>query len=226
MRWLLSIVALTLLALGVWGACGVTRHLIVAVDHWGDVGSQASAQLSALRGRGGTLTMMDEDIGAAKSAIVHLDLVARHEQQSLGTMDRNVDQTFTDLHQTLAAAQDTLRSASRTEDALTQTASSATQTLEASTRTLQATTPLIQQTRESVASFSLAFPAIAQAAQGAAATSQQAALIATDTRKVADHLEQAIDNPQKRPWYIRLLPHVLQAGSQALLTRWAVQGLP
>lgn len=226
MRWLVAIVALTLLALAVWGACGVTHHLIVAIDAWGDVGAQANHQLSALRSRGGTLTMLDEDIGAAKSAIIHLDLVARHEQQSLGTMDRNVDQTFADLHGTLQAAQQTLASASRTEDALTQTASSATQTLDASTHALAATTPLIQQTQSAVASFSTAFPAIAQAAQGAAATSQQAALIATDTRKVADHFEQEIDNPKKRPWYIRILPGAMQAGFQAVLTRWAVQGLP
>jgi hypothetical protein len=61
------------------------------------------AAVVRLNAPGGTLTMADEDLGAAKSLVIHADLVARHDQQQVGKLDGQEQALFTDLHETLNA---------------------------------------------------------------------------------------------------------------------------
>lgn len=222
--WRIFGVVCVTLALSVWGGFGVTLHLIQAVDAVRDAALGAAQAEARISGPHGTLTMADEDLGAMKSVIVHADLVARHEQQSLTTFDARASQLYSRVlavanqtDATLASAQDAVGRIGRTADA-------ASSTLAAGTLTLQSFQPVVSHADASLTQFDALYPDISRFAASAAVTSEQAAQISTDTRKVADHVERAIDNPKKKPWYIRILPHAIQDGVQALLERWAVQG--
>ena len=110
-----------LLALTVWGFFGLNRHLIVAIDQCGDAATGIEQTTAALSGKHGTIAMVDEDAGAAKSLIVHADLVARHEQQSLNAWDtngtvlfNNINGTVTDLRGTVNASTDLVKAATQT----------------------------------------------------------------------------------------------------------------
>jgi hypothetical protein len=103
-RWFAIYVASLMAAvvgLSVWGCIGLNHHAIVALDKLGDAGVQfgragdAVTQVAAkVNGKHGTIAMADEDIGAAKSLIIHADLVARHEQQQLKTWDERGTELF------------------------------------------------------------------------------------------------------------------------------------
>jgi hypothetical protein len=143
---LIAVVIAALLGLSVWGCLGLTHHIIVAVDKFGDAGSGLSETTAKLNGPHGTITMMDEDVGAAKSLIIHADLAARHEQQQLTTWDArgatlfsNLDGGVTDLRTTVNAA--------------AQTANAATATLSEGQRTLAALQPVLGQSSATVADF-------------------------------------------------------------------------
>ncbi len=125
MRRAVTIYALTvmtaLLGLAAWGCCGLARHIIVAVDRLGDAGAGLAETAAKLNGPHGTIAMADEDAGAAKSLIVHGDLVARHEQQQLTAWDErgtvlfaNLNGGVSDLRTTITAAAGTARAATAT----------------------------------------------------------------------------------------------------------------
>lgn len=118
-----------ILALTVWGCIGVAHHLIMALDG-------ITQTTTKLNGPHGTIAMADEDIGAAKSLIIHADLVARHEQQSLNTWDARAAQLFdninggvTDLRGAINAGADMARAATGTVGAMQGTASAGTDLL-------------------------------------------------------------------------------------------------
>jgi hypothetical protein len=120
-------IAAAVIGITVYGCCGLTRHAIVAIDKWGDAGVQlgragdAATQVAAkVNGENGTIAMLNEDIGAAKSMLIHADLVARHEQQQLSTWDKrgaelcaNVNGAVSDLRTTVQKAGDTEDAASK-----------------------------------------------------------------------------------------------------------------
>lgn len=83
---------------GVRGARTLTTHVCVAVDHLGDAGLGLKETADHLNAKHGTIAMLDEDAGAAKSLIIHADLVARHEEQSMTTWDADATQLFANLN--------------------------------------------------------------------------------------------------------------------------------
>lgn len=117
--WIKTVLGVTLaslLAAGVWGCLGVTRHLIVALDKWGDAavqlgraGDGASLIEQRIGAKHGTVAMLDEDIGAAKSLIVHGDMVARHEQQQLTTWDQRGAELYANINGGVSDLRDTIR---------------------------------------------------------------------------------------------------------------------
>lgn len=84
--YLLSLLT-ALCGLAAWGCFGLCGHAIAAVDKLGDAGAGLAQTAGKLNGKHGTIAMLDEDVGAGKSLIVHADLVARHEQQQLTVWD-------------------------------------------------------------------------------------------------------------------------------------------
>jgi methyl-accepting chemotaxis protein len=126
-RWFALYIAIligALAALAAWGCIGLTRHAIVAIDRVGEAGAGFNQTLAKVNGRHGTIAMLDEDIGAAKSMIIHADLVARHEQQQLSTWDdrgaqlfSNINGGVTDLRKTIQQTGDAADSFGDTADA-------------------------------------------------------------------------------------------------------------
>ena len=157
----IGVVSAALLGLTVWGACGLARHVIIAVDKWGDAAPdlkptlatlnrpcgfrnvKSSANYSTFYSEGslmpcGTLAEIATSVVKAGDAVVQTQLVER----------------ATTPH--ITAAMDTLnQSAAKlggTADSLTETAHAATGTLEAATdtigegkRTIAAAQPLLAQ---------------------------------------------------------------------------------
>ena len=147
-----------LLGLAVWGCCGLTRHVIVAVDKIGDAGSNLAeagagiAQASArINGPHGTIAMMDEDAGAAKGLIVHADMAARHEQQQLTTWDARGADLFANLNGGVTDLRTTVNAIAQTASAATGTAIAASATLGEGQRTLAAFQPLLGHSDATVA---------------------------------------------------------------------------
>lgn len=133
-----------LLGLAVWGCFGLTQHIIVAVDKFGDAGAGLAQTTARLNGRHGTLAMMDEDVGAAKSLIVHADLAARHEQQQLTTWDIRGAVLFSNLNGGVSDLRTTINAA-------TGTANAASEALDEGKRTLIAFQPLLGHSDAAVA---------------------------------------------------------------------------
>lgn len=94
--WL--VLAVVLSVFGVHGARILTRHACVAMDRMADAGLAVSQTAQHLNAPHGTIAMIDEDAGATKSLIVHADLVARHEQQSMSTWDNDARDLFTNAN--------------------------------------------------------------------------------------------------------------------------------
>jgi hypothetical protein len=146
-----------LLGLSVWGCIGLTNHIIVAVDKFGaastsfaDAGAGIAQTTAKLNGPHGTIAMMDEDAGAAKSLIVHADLAARHEQQQLTTWDARGDVLFTNINGGVTDLRTTITAA-------TGTANEATVTLNEAERTLAAFQPVLDHSDATIADVDALF---------------------------------------------------------------------
>jgi|SRR5581483_1298805 len=210
------IIGTALAALAVWGCFGLTEHAIVAVDRFGEAGAGLAQTAARLNGKHGTISMLDEDAGAVKSLIVHGDLVARHEEQSLKIWDTRGTELFNNLDGGITDIRGTIRAA-------TGTANAATAAIGEASKTIQAVRPILGDSDAAVNEIRKLTPDIARGVKSAADTTEHAAGAMGDVHKVADHFEQEIDNPKLRPWYIKLLPHVLQDAVQATLMRWAAR---
>lgn len=222
-RIALGITAIALLGLTVWGACGLTKHIIVAVDKLGDAGAGLAQTTARLNGPHGTITMADEDVGAAKSLIVHADLVARHEQQQLSVLDQRGTDLYHNLNGALTDLRGTIHAATGSVTAATETANAATRALGEGQRSIAAAQPVLGEVEAAVKAFRDMTPDIDRAVKGSADTAEQTAATMGDVHKVADHFEKEIDDPHKRPWYIRILPATAQDAVQALFTKWSVK---
>jgi hypothetical protein len=90
--WL--ILASVLAFYSVRGTRILTTHVCIAVDRFADAGTSIKQTADHLNAKHGTIAMLDEDAGATKSLIIHADLVARHEQQSMTTWDADASTLF------------------------------------------------------------------------------------------------------------------------------------
>lgn len=152
-KGLFETILAALLGLSVWGCFGLAHHIIVAVDEFGAASTSLAAagagiaQTTAkLNGPHGTIAMADEDVGAAKSLIIHADLAARHEQQQLTTWDERGTVLFSNLNSGVTDLRATINAAAGTANA-------ATATLGEGQRTLAAFQPLLGHSDATVADF-------------------------------------------------------------------------
>jgi hypothetical protein len=212
----IGVTVAALLGLSVWGCIGLTNHIIMAVDKFGDAGAGIAQTTAKLNGPHGTIAMMDEDAGAAKSLIIHADLAARHEQQQLTTWDTRGAVLFSNLNGGVTDLRTTINAA-------TGTANAATATLGEGQRTLAAARPVLDEAAATVKDVHAVVPEVARTAKGTADTMENTAGITKDGRMVADHYTDAILNPKTRPWYIKMLPTAFQDLVQAALTKYAVK---
>lgn len=205
-----------LLGLAVWGCCGLTQHAIIALDHWSaaaDKLSDAGAGLTQVAAhlndpQKGTIKMLDEDVGATKSLIVHADLITRHEQQSLTTWDQDGAALFANLNGGVTDLRGTVNAA--------------TGTLHESQQVIAAMRPVVVNANGAVTDLRALTPEFERTATATANAAEHGNGIAADGQKVADHYEQLIDNPKKYPWYIRMLPDTVRVAVEAGLDKWAM----
>ena len=150
--------AITLAALSVWGACGFTRHLIIAVDRWGAAAPTAGKTDAVLdhinrpcKGASGpdacgTLAQINKTVITAGDAIVTTQLVERAAQPHIiSAMD--------EFGQTAKHLSSTADSLSLTAHAATGTLDAATDTIGEGKRTIAAAQPLLAQLTANSASL-------------------------------------------------------------------------
>lgn len=199
----LALYVLILTGLAVWGLCGISKHLIITLDKYGDAGAQVRQTLQTVdqpcsKGKPcGTLAKIDQSLNEVDTAVVHLDLVARHEQQQLVTYDRYTAELMTKV----TGLADSLQ---RTSDALTGTATAATQTLNEGKATIARAQPLLDNlaatadaSTATIKTFNgrLSDPRVdalltdfRSMADSGTVMAAQGAIITTDLRKEADTL--------------------------------------
>lgn len=224
-RWLkiaIGITATALLGVAVWGCCGLTKHIIMAVDRFGDAGAGLAQTAAKLNGKHGTIAMLDEDAGAAKSLIIHADLVARHEQQSLNTWDQRTTELFNNVNGGITDLRGTVNAATGTANAATGLLSESTNTVRILNDPRKGLPATLDNANGAVTDLRKLTPELQRTALASANTMEHVNGIAGDGHKVADHYEQIIDNPKKYPWYIRMLPETVRVAVEAALDKWAM----
>lgn len=218
----IGVTATVLLGLAVWGCCGLTRHIIVAVDRFGDAGAGLAQTAAKLNGKHGTIAMLDEDAGASKSLIIHADLVARHEQQSLNTWDRRTTELFNNVNGGVTDLRGTVKAATGTANAATGLLSESTDTVRTLNDPRTGLPATLGNANGAVTDLRKLTPELKRTATASANTMEHVNGITGDGQKVADHYEQIIDNPKKYPWYIRMLPSMARVAVEAALDKWAM----
>ena len=149
-RWIANLLGLSIvgvLAVATWGGFGVSRHIIAAIDRWGDAAPDLAPTIAkvnqaldttnapcAIKGSNqpcrGTLGLLNKTIKDTGDAIIETQLQERSTAPHItAAMD-----TLNDSAQKLGGTADSL---SGTATALTGTANAATGTLTAATTTIQ-----------------------------------------------------------------------------------------
>ena len=207
--------AITLAALSVWGACGFTRHLIIAVDRWGAAAPTAGKTDAVLdhidrpcKGASGpdacgTLAQINKTAIDAGDAIVRTQLIERSTQPHIiSAMDE-----FGQTAKHLSSTADSLKG---TADALTGTAQGATDTLAEGKRTIAAAQPLLAQLTANGASLQTATDtlndtlkrkAVGEMLDNLEGATGQGNAILGDLRQVAD--KARADYLRPVPWYMQ-----------------------
>ncbi len=195
--------AITLAALSVWGACGFTRHLIIAVDRWGAAAPTAGKTDAVLdhinrpcKGASGpdacgTLAQINKTAIDAGDAIVTTQLQERAATPHvIAAMD-----TFRDAAVHLSGTADSL---SGTATALTGTAQAATSTIGTAGTTIAALQPLVGHVDSAVTSLDTSLQTTSLDLD---AVLQHTEAITSSAAKVSDHFEKMIDAPKKHTFW-------------------------
>jgi hypothetical protein len=223
--------ASTLAALSVWGACGLTRHVIIAVDRWGSAAptyGKIDAVLDHLnrpcKGASGpdacgTLAQINKTAIDAGDAIVRTQLIERTAQPHIVAAMDEFGQTAKHLSSTADSLSGTAHSATRTLDA-------ATDTIGEGKRTIAAAQPLLSQLTANGASLqattdtlndTLKRKAVGETLDNLAGITGHADALMDDGQRVGDDLTRRYFAPV--PWYKKVGPFAefgVKAGNKAL----------
>ena len=192
----IAIASAALLGLAVWGCFGLNRHLIVALDKWGNAAPDLKPTLEAISGPRGTLHEVNKAAVKIGDAIVQTQLVERATTPHVTTA----------MDQFGAAAVHL----SGTADALSKTASAGAQTLNALTvdeialkQPIESANYVILKAGNSVDDFDalLKRKAIGDVLDNLAGATGQGNAILGDFRQVAD--KARADYLKPVPWYMQ-----------------------
>jgi hypothetical protein len=223
--------AIALAAIAVWGACSLTRHVIVAVDRWGAAAPTAGKTDAVLdhinrpcKGASGpdacgTLAQINKTAIDAGDAIVRTQLIERSTQPHIiSAMD--------EFGQTAKRLSITADSLSATANAATGTLGQATDTLAEGKRTIAAAQSLLSQLTANGASLqattdtlndTLKRKAVGEMLDNLAGITGHANAITGDAQRVSDDLTRRYFAPS--PWYKKVGPFVelgTKVGNKAL----------
>lgn len=133
--WLYHLCAIALTAAAIYGGFGITRHVIVAVDKWGDSAPDLKPTLDAISGPRGTLHEVNKAVVKMGDAVVTTQLQER-------AIAPATIATLNSLATIAPHANLVLDNSKLTLDAATQTAQALTDTLGEGKRTIAALQPL------------------------------------------------------------------------------------
>lgn len=200
---LLAIALTVAVGASVWGACGFTRHLIIAVDRWGAAAPTAGKTDAVLdhinrpcKGASGpdacgTLAQINKTAIDAGDAIVRTQLIERSTQPHIiSAMDE-----FGQTAKHLSSTADSLKG---TADALTGTAQAATSTIGTAGTTIAALQPLVGHVDSAVTSLDTSLQTTSLDLD---AVLQHTEAITSSAAKVSDHFEKMIDAPKKHTFW-------------------------
>ena len=203
---ILALTASVAIALGCWGACVATRHVIVAVDHFADAGNMVTQTMQRVNGKYGTITETDKLLMALKSTTVHADMMVAHENRNLTKVDASVDQLTSDLHGTLIASHTMLTAGAGTLDAATDDLKTAQPTIAASTDALKGFGALVDHADSLVTS-----PHVQDMLASGDVILGNSAAMTTDASAISHHYATIITDPVKKRWYTSMIPPALDA---------------
>jgi hypothetical protein len=208
----LYFVLVVLLSLSVWGSVGLTQHLIVAIDKWGNSAPDFKPTLDAISGPRGTLHEINKVAVKIGDAVVTTQL---QERSAIPHVNAAMDQ-FGFAASRLSRTADSL---SGTANALTGTAQAATGTLNEGQRTIAAAQPLLSNYSQAGYDLDelLKRKAIGQILDHAAGILDRGDNIAGDAQRVSDDLTRRYFLPE--PWYKKVGPFAelgAKVGNKAL----------
>ena len=203
---ILALTASVAIALGCWGACVATRHVIVAVDRYGEAGLSLTQTLQRVNGRYGAITETDKLLMALKSTTVHIDMAARHENANLTTLDGQEATLFSDVHGTMTEARGTLKAGAGTLTAATEDLQTMKPTLAASTYALKGFGALVDHADSLVTS-----PHVQDMLASGDVILGNSAAMTTDASAISHHYATIITAPVKKKWYTSMIPPALDA---------------
>ena len=216
---LLAIALTVAVGASVWGACGFTRHLIIAVDRWGAAAPTAGKTDAVLdhinrpcKGASGpdacgTLAQINKTVIDAGDAIVRTQLIERSTQPHIiSAMDE-----FGQTAKHLSSTADSLKG---TADAITGTARGATETLSAAQTDLKtldtsltAFPPLLERSTATVGDLDalLKDKAVYGTLDNVQSMTSSGSAILIDARTLADKTTGDILKP--KPWWQKIGPY-------------------
>ena len=154
-----------------------------------------TAVTKRISGQDGTLAELDKSILAAKSVLVHIDLVAAHEDRQIPRYDAYAQQTVSDIHGMTQAF-------TGTANAATETAHSASSTFQAASDALKPVPALLASGTDAENSFNVLLKrkALADAIDNV----DRITGTSEDMLMVADQVERKATasylHPSKNPW--------------------------
>jgi hypothetical protein len=147
-------VVLAALGLTAWGCFGLTQHLIMAIDHYGDAGAAAQQTLAILnKPKYDTLAEVDATLLQGRLTIDAVNKVAIHEQHQLSTFDGYAARLVTDIDGLSHHADSTLASASQTAQAASRAIGTLNTTIGAAQPLLASSNALIQTANKTVGDY-------------------------------------------------------------------------
>lgn len=149
-KWIITIALIAALGFAAWGCSGLTRHLIVAVDRWGD--AAPGGTLAKLNGTLDAINAPCKDIqgdwvcgplAQLAQTEKNVGILAARSAQQVQQTGLLVTAVANNLDTVGAAVRDTAEHLNKTADAGTGTLNAATATLGEGQRTIAAFQPLV-----------------------------------------------------------------------------------
>jgi hypothetical protein len=221
MRKLLSIALLiylvSLTGLGIWGAFGLNKHLIIALDKWGDASPQDTLQrlntaldtINRPCGKGhpcGTLANADKAMVKVSDILVTSQLQERDIAKAAESNMAAVNGLAGHLNKTADALSGTAISLTGTADSAKALLDTANDPKNGVGPLLDATTKAVNGAGSTVGHIDAAIlditPQATRFMKSSADGMEQVSGIATDTHKMTTKLEQDVDTP--KPWWSKI----------------------
>lgn len=218
MRYYYAALITALCALCVWGCFGLSKHLIVAIDRWGNAAPNLQPTVTktnvmldfisrpcASVDKNGHL-LQDGPICELDQAIHDIRKITTASGKQVRQTSKLINATADSLHTTSLKVTEVADALTGTANAATDSLTAATDTLNEGKRTIAAARPLLKAYTQAGNSLNdlLRDRAIHQTVQNVASITDSGAVVMGNAAKVSTKLTN--DFTAKKPWYRKLGP--------------------